>query len=67
MAKVLASDAARLVARTAIQCHGAIGYTTEYDLHLYAKRTWALIPGWGSPQWHRAQLAAFLGVADERS
>jgi alkylation response protein AidB-like acyl-CoA dehydrogenase len=67
MAKVLACDAARLVARTAIQCHGAIGYTTEYDLHLYAKRAWALIPGWGSPQWHRAQLAAFLGVADERS
>jgi alkylation response protein AidB-like acyl-CoA dehydrogenase len=65
MAKVLAADAARLVARTAIQCHGAIGYTTEYDLHLYAKRSWALIPGWGSPQWHRARLAAFLGVADE--
>ena len=43
-AKVLASDAARLVARTAIQCHGAIGYTTEYELHLFAKRAWALIP-----------------------
>lgn len=64
MAKVLAADAARLVARTAIQCHGAIGYTTEYELHLYAKRAWALIPGWGSPQWHRARLAEFLGVAE---
>lgn len=60
MAKVLASDAARLVARTALQCHGAIGYTTEYDLHLYAKRAWALIPAWGSPAWHRARLAAVL-------
>lgn len=64
-AKVAASDAARLVARTAIQCHGAIGYTTEYDLHLYAKRAWALIPSWGGPDWHRARLATFLGVSDD--
>jgi len=64
-AKVAASDAARLVARTAIQCHGAIGYTTEYDLHLYAKRAWALIPSWGSQGWHRARLAAFLGVSGD--
>ena len=28
--------------RVALQCHGAIGYTTEYDLHLYMKRAWAL-------------------------
>jgi alkylation response protein AidB-like acyl-CoA dehydrogenase len=62
-AKVLTSDAARIVARTAIQCHGAIGYTTEYDLHLYAKRAWALIPSWGSPDWHRARLALSLGVS----
>jgi alkylation response protein AidB-like acyl-CoA dehydrogenase len=59
-AKVLASNAARLVARTAIQCHGAIGYTTEYDLHLYAKRAWALASAWGDPAWHRARLATFL-------
>ncbi len=62
MAKVLAADAARLVARTAIQCHGAIGYTTEYDLHLFAKRAWALIPSWGTSEWHRARLAEHLGV-----
>jgi alkylation response protein AidB-like acyl-CoA dehydrogenase len=41
-AVVLTVDAARSVARTAIQCHGAIGYTVEYDLHRYAKRVWAL-------------------------
>src|SRR5262249_41327118 len=29
MAKVCASDAAQLVARTALQCHGAIGYAFE--------------------------------------
>lgn len=44
-AVVLACEAAQEVARAAIQCHGAIGYTVEYDLHLYAKRTWALAAG----------------------
>jgi alkylation response protein AidB-like acyl-CoA dehydrogenase len=65
VAKVLAADAARLIARTAIQCHGAIGYTTEYDLHLLAKRAWALIADWGDPDWHRGQLAAHLGIAGD--
>jgi alkylation response protein AidB-like acyl-CoA dehydrogenase len=62
VAKILASDAARLVARTAIQCHGAMGYTTEYDLHLFAKRVWALAPSWGDADWHRARVATHLGV-----
>jgi alkylation response protein AidB-like acyl-CoA dehydrogenase len=64
-AKVLAADAAQLVARTAIQCHGAIGYTTEYDLHLFAKRVWALATAWGDPASHRALIADSLGVPDE--
>jgi alkylation response protein AidB-like acyl-CoA dehydrogenase len=61
-AKALASDAASTVARTAIQCHGAIAYTTEYDLHLYAKRAWALAADWGSAAWHRAAVARDLGL-----
>lgn len=63
-AKIRASDAARLTARTAIQCHGAMGYTTEYDLHLFAKRAWALAPSWGDSGWHRARIAESIGVAD---
>jgi alkylation response protein AidB-like acyl-CoA dehydrogenase len=62
VAKALASDAAQAVARTAVQCHGAIGYTTEYDLHLYAKRGWALAADWGSAAWHRARVAEHLGL-----
>ncbi len=62
VAKALASEAATAVARTAIQCHGAIAYTTEYDLHLYAKRAWALAAEWGSAAWHRARTAAHLGL-----
>ena len=42
LAAVLAAEAATAVARSAIQCHGAIGYTVEYDLHLFVKRAWAL-------------------------
>ena len=47
MAKAMASDAAELVGRKALQCHGAIGYTVDYDLHLYLKRAWALARDWG--------------------
>jgi alkylation response protein AidB-like acyl-CoA dehydrogenase len=44
-ALILAVEAAETVARAAIQCHGAIGYTVEYELHRYTKRTWALAAG----------------------
>ena len=60
MAKAQASEAASVVAATALQCHGAIGYTVEYDLHLYLKRTWALAEAWGSAAWHREQIARQL-------
>ncbi len=52
MAKVYANQAARLVSRTALQCHGAIGYTTEYDLHMWMKRAWALEGSWGTTADH---------------
>ena len=32
----------QVAGRAALQCHGAIGYTVEYDLHLFLKRSWAL-------------------------
>jgi alkylation response protein AidB-like acyl-CoA dehydrogenase len=56
MAKALASDAALLTARQALQCHGAIGYSYEYDLHLFMKRAWALSATWGDAAWHRARV-----------
>lgn len=57
MAKAKADAAAHLTARAALQCHGAIGYTTEYDLHLYLKRSWALARAWGDAAWHRRRVA----------
>ena len=62
MAKALASDAAQKAARSALQVHGAIGYTWECDLQLYMKKAWALIPAWGSASFHRRRVAdAVLG------
>ncbi|HEY2478614.1 MAG TPA: acyl-CoA dehydrogenase family protein [Solirubrobacterales bacterium] len=62
MAKALASEAAERVAATALQAHGAIAYTTEYDLHLFAKRVWASARTWGDAEWQRARVAAALGL-----
>jgi alkylation response protein AidB-like acyl-CoA dehydrogenase len=61
MAKAMASDAAELVGRKALQCHGAIGYTVEADLHLFLKRTWALARTWGDSAQHTDRVAAALG------
>ena len=58
MAKVKADAAAQQAASAALQCHGAIGYTTEYDLHLYMKRSWALARSWGDAKFHRGRVAA---------
>jgi alkylation response protein AidB-like acyl-CoA dehydrogenase len=57
MAKAAASDAAHHVARTALQCHGAIGYSFEHDLHMWMKRVWALEVAWGRASWHRERIA----------
>lgn len=62
VAKVLASDAAETVGRQALQCHGAIGYTVECDLHLWLKRSWALSRAWGSAGWHTERVAVALAL-----
>ena len=62
MAKAMASDAAGFTGRQALQCHGAIGYTVEYDLHRYLKRTWALARTHGDAAWHRERIAHALEI-----
>jgi alkylation response protein AidB-like acyl-CoA dehydrogenase len=62
-AKALASDAASLTAEVALQCHGAIGYTVDHDLHLWLKRVWALSRAWGDAAHHRAAVADALGLS----
>lgn len=65
MAKVLAGQAAARAATTAIQCHGAMGYTEESDVHLFAKRALALAGAWGPTGWHRRAVAADLTPGKE--
>ena len=62
-AKVACADAAYRAARTALQVHGAIGYTEEHDLSLWLAKVRALVPAWGSQAEHRAVvLAAVTGT-----
>jgi hypothetical protein len=56
MAKAKADAAAGAAVRVALQCHGAIGYTTEYDLHLYMKRSWVLARSWGDTKFHHGRV-----------
>jgi hypothetical protein len=62
MAKALATDAATVTGRAALQCHGAIGYTVEHDLHLYLKRSWALARSWGDRAFHADRVGAALSA-----
>jgi len=55
-AKVAAAEAAYLAARVALQVHGAIGYTREFDLGLWIMRVRALVTAWGTPAYHRDQV-----------
>jgi alkylation response protein AidB-like acyl-CoA dehydrogenase len=47
-AKAYVSEATRRVCGAAIQVHGGIGFTWEYDLHLYVKRAKHFEPRYGS-------------------
>lgn len=59
-AKAAASDAALLAARSALQTHGAIGFTSEHDLSLWLLRVQALRPAWGDPAAHRRRVLEAL-------
>lgn len=59
-AKLAAGDAADLAARTAIQVHGAMGYSWELDLHFYAKRAWALLGSWGDRSFHARRVQSLV-------
>ena len=59
-AKVAAADAALMSARSALQTHGAIGFTAEHDLSLQLLRVQALRPAWGDPTWHRRRVLEAL-------
>lgn len=63
MAKVAAGDAQRRLVQDGLQLHGGIGYTWEYDLHLYLKRAAALESLLGGSRLHRRRIAGRLGLS----
>jgi alkylation response protein AidB-like acyl-CoA dehydrogenase len=61
-AKIACTSAAERAARTALQVHGAIGYTQEHDLHLWLTKVRALAGAWGSQSEHRARVMAAIAA-----
>jgi alkylation response protein AidB-like acyl-CoA dehydrogenase len=59
-AKVCASEAAKLAARHCTQVFGAMGYTWECDLHIWAKRAWVLDKEWGDNGFHKNRIHEWL-------
>ncbi|MEV0299027.1 acyl-CoA dehydrogenase [Nocardia sp. NPDC050710] len=59
-AVIACGDAAYAAARAALQVHGAIGYTAEYDLSLWLTKVTALRSAWGTADLHRSRIAATL-------
>jgi alkylation response protein AidB-like acyl-CoA dehydrogenase len=63
MAKAKSSSAALDAASTCLQVHGAIGYTVEFDLHLFMKRAWALAARYGDAEFHHRRVRAAVLAA----
>ncbi|MGW1375976.1 acyl-CoA dehydrogenase family protein [Streptomyces sp. NPDC002446] len=57
-AKVAAGEAGYAAARTALQLHGAVGYTEELDLSLWIRKARPLRDAWGTPAECRARVLA---------
>ena len=60
IAKANCSDAYFQNAGDGIQLHGGVGFTWEYDVHLYFKRAKATEHFLGSASYHRERLAGIL-------
>lgn len=60
IAKSEASEAFMRSAGESIQLHGGVGFTWEYDPHLYFKRARASEQMLGNPSWHRERLATLI-------
>jgi alkylation response protein AidB-like acyl-CoA dehydrogenase len=63
MAKSHCSETYLRAAAENIQIHGGIGFTWEHPAHLYFKRAKSGELLFGDPEYHRAILAAELGLA----
>jgi len=62
LAQVAASDAYFRCAADAIQIHGGVGFSWEYDVHLYFKRAKSTESFLGDPDYHRERVAQQIGL-----
>lgn len=62
LAKAAAGACQVLLAQDGLQLHGGLGFTWEQDLHFLLKRAKAGELLCGSASYHRAELAAMLGL-----
>jgi len=61
-AKAYGNEALRRIYLHAHQVHGAIGFSTEHDLHLFTRRAKAAELQWGSTAAHRERVARAMGL-----
>jgi alkylation response protein AidB-like acyl-CoA dehydrogenase len=61
MAKALLTDGYDRLARDATELHGGIGFTWEFDLHLWFRRAMFDRSFWGDAHYHRARAADLAG------
>jgi len=59
-ARDAATEAARLCTSEAIQLHGGVGFTWEYDLHLFLRRAQGSSQRFGPVGWWRERVAELL-------
>jgi alkylation response protein AidB-like acyl-CoA dehydrogenase len=60
VAKAAAGDACRLVCNECLQIHGGVGFTAEFDVHLFMKRGKMLEYAFGDARWHRERVARLI-------
>ncbi len=61
LAKAYVAEAFTRIGVECVQLHGAVGYTLEYDIQLYLKRSKWVRPIFGDSDFHKDRLAA--GIA----
>lgn len=64
LAKAWCSEAYFRCAADALQIHGGVGFTWEYDVHLHLKRARSMEAWLGSPAWHRERIAVAIGLGE---
>ncbi|MEB2346430.1 MAG: acyl-CoA/acyl-ACP dehydrogenase [Deltaproteobacteria bacterium] len=62
LAKAWCSEAYFRCAADALQVHGGVGFTWEYDVHLHLKRARSMEAWLGTPAWHRERIAGAIGL-----